>query len=106
MITDEDIGISMSGIEPPLTVIQDRHYLKMSISEYKNFAEAVSSFCYLNKEGNHCKIRNAQTKKLKNLKYGIKKSNFLMKSLIWKEQLRLLEVELSKRQRLVQRDYS
>lgn len=99
------IGIPMSDIEPPLTAIQDRHYLKMSIPEYKKFAEAVSSFCYINREGNLCKLRNAKTKKLKNLRHGIRKSDFLMKSLIWKEQLRLLEMELNKRQRFARGDY-
>lgn len=100
------IGTPMSDTEQPTTAVQDRNYLRMSIPEYKNFAEAVSSFCYLNKEGNLCKIRNAKIKKLKNIRHGIRRSDFLMKSLIWREQLRLIEVELSKRQRHARGDYS
>lgn len=96
----------MSNIDPdqPTTAVQDRHYLCLTIAEYQTFAEAVSTFCYLNRDGQLCKLRKASTKKLKNLKYGIKKSPYLMKSLIWKEQLRLLENELNKRQHITKRD--
>lgn len=87
----------------PKTAVQDRHYLNMSIEEYKNFAESVSTFCYLNRDGQLCKLRNAKLKKLKNLRHGIKKSDFLMASLIWKEQLRLIEAEIRRRQKTYQR---
>lgn len=83
--------------EAPLTAVQDRHYLCLEIEEYRQFAEAVSTFCYLNRDAQLCKLKNAKTKKLKNLRYGIRKSPYLMKSLIWKEQLRLIEAELIKR---------
>lgn len=87
----------MSNTEPPKTAVQDRHYLCLTIPEYQNFAKAVSTQCYLNRDGHLCKLKNAKTKKLKNLRYGIKRSPYLMQSLIWKEQLRLIEVEIAKR---------
>lgn len=87
----------MSSTDAPTTAVQDRNYLCLSIGEYKVFAEAVSTQCYLNRDGNLCKLKNAKTKKLKNLRYTIKKSPYLMKSMIWKEQLRLIEAELTKR---------
>lgn len=82
----------------PETAIQDRHYLSMTIEEYKKFAEAVSTYCYINKDGQLCKLKNAKTKKLKNLRHTIRKNKIFMTSLIWKEQLRLIELELGKRQ--------
>lgn len=92
--------------EAPTTAVQDRHYLCLTIAEYKSFAEALSNHCYLNKDGAHCKLKNAKTKKLKNLRYTIKKSPYLLKSLIWKEQLRMIEAELAKRIRVLQGDFS
>jgi len=89
-------------MEAPTTAVQDRKYLNMSIEEYRTFAEGVSSFCYINKQGQLCKLRKAKLKKLKNLRYEIKKSEILQNSLIWKEQLRLLEVEIQRRQKTYQ----
>lgn len=88
--------------EAPTTARQDRHYLCMSIPEYQKFAEAVSNHCYINKEGQLCKLKNAKTKKLKNLRYTIRKSPYLIESLIWREQLRLIELELGKRRQTPQ----
>ncbi len=82
----------------PTTAVQDRHYLCLSIPEYRTFAEAVGTFCYLNQDGQLCKLKNAKIKKLKNLRTTIRKSDYLMKSLIWKEQLRLIEAEIRRRQ--------
>jgi len=90
-----EVPVPMTDV--PQTAVQDRHYLCLEIAEYRNFAEALSNHCYLNREGQHCKLKNAKTKKLKNLRYGILKSDYLLKSLIWKEQLRLIEAELQKR---------
>ncbi|CBX87944.1 hypothetical protein [Roseovarius Plymouth podovirus 1] len=69
----------------------------MEIREYRQFAEALMSNCYLNREAQPCKLKNAKTKKLKNLRSGIRKSPYLLKSIIWKEQLRQIEQELAKR---------
>jgi hypothetical protein len=52
---------------------------------------------YLNREAQICLLKNAKTKKLKNLRANIRKSNYLMKSLIWTEQYRLIQLELNKR---------
>ena len=87
------------NINRPTTVITDRRYLRLNTQEYRQFAKALSANCYLNKKKHFCKLKKAKTKKLQNLRYGIKKSTYLLKSLIWKEQLRLIEVELNKRKR-------
>lgn len=88
----------MSDIEAPTTALQDRHYLCLSIPEYKTFAEALANNCFLNRNAQACSISKAKTKKLKNLRANIRKHPFLMQSLIWKEQLRLIEVEIKRRQ--------
>jgi hypothetical protein len=90
----------VSNTEAPTTVREDRHYICLTIPEYNNFAEAIATGCYLDRDGNHCKISKAKLKKLKNIRYTIMKSPYLLKSLIWKEQLRLIEQELRKRQRI------
>lgn len=96
----------MSNDQPaPTTAKEDRHYLCLEIGEYRNFAEAVSTQCYLNRDGQLCKLRNAKTKKLKNLRHGILKSPYLLKSMIWKEQLRLIEAELTKRRGIPRHAY-
>lgn len=84
--------------DAPQTAVQDRSYLGLDIHEYRTFAEAVSTQCFLNRDGQPCKLKNATLKKLKNVRYTIKKSSYLMQSLIWKEQLRLIEAEIQKRQ--------
>lgn len=96
----------MSDIEAPQTAVQDRHYLCLSIEEYRTFAQAVSTQSYLNRDGQICKLRHAKLKKLKNLRYTIKKSPYLLKSMIWKEQLRLIEIEINRRQRTNNGDFS
>jgi len=85
--------------EIPKTALEDRHYLCLSISEYKAFAEALANNCFLNRDAQPCSIRKARTKKLKNIRANIRKHKFLMNSLIWKEQLRRIEMELVKRQK-------
>lgn len=85
-------------VPAPTTAVEDRHYLQMSIPEYQNFAQAVGTKCFLSRDGQHCKLKNATNKKLKNIRYGIRKSDYLMKSLIWKEQLRIIDFELNRRQ--------
>lgn len=85
------------SLAPPTTAQEDRQYLQMTISEYQNFAHAVANKCYLNRLGDACMLKNAKTKKLKNIKTIIRRSPFLMQSMIWKEQLRLIEQELAVR---------
>lgn len=86
----------------PTNTIQDREHLKLSISEYQNFSEAVSKNCFLDRDGNHCKLKNAKTKKLKNLRYKINKSEYLKVSMIWRAQLHVIQMELSKRNAVAQ----
>lgn len=88
----------MSDEAPITNTIQDRHHLGLNIEEYRTFAEAVNTQCYLNKDGQLCKLKNAKTKKLKNLRYTIRKSEYLLRSMIWKAQLHFIEIEISKRQ--------
>lgn len=90
-------GAAMSDTDAPTTAQEDRHYLCMDITEYKLFAEYLSQNGYLNREAQICLLKRAKTKKLKNLRAEIRKSEYLMKSLIWTEQLRLIQLELSKR---------
>jgi hypothetical protein len=90
----------------PTNTIQDRQYLQLSIPEYQNFAEAVQSSCFLNREGNHYKVKNAKTKKLKNLRHKIKNSEFLLQSMIWKAQLHVIQAEIDKRQKVSQGIFS
>ncbi len=87
----------MSNKDAPVTAQQDRQYLCMDITEYKYFAECLSQNGYLNRQGQICLLKNTKTKKLKNIRAGIHKSPYLMKSLIWKEQFRLILLELKKR---------
>lgn len=87
----------MFDIDPPTTAQEDRQYLSMEISEYKHFAECLSKNGYLNRQADICLLKNTKTKKLKNLRSNIRKSDYLMRSLIWKEQLRLIQLELNKR---------
>ena len=89
----------MSDTEAPTSALEDRHYLGLSISEYKAFAEALANNCFLNREAQPCSIPKAKTRKLKNIRANIRKHDYLMKSLIWKEQLRRIELELSKRRK-------
>ena len=88
----------MSDTDAPTTALEDRHYLCLTIPEYRNFAEAVGNNCFLNRDAQHVSIKRAKTKKLKNVRATIKKSDYLMKSLIWIEQLRLIELEIRRRQ--------
>ena len=83
--------------EAPINTISDRHYLCLTVTEYQDFAECIQNGCYLNKEGNHCKVKKAKTKKLKNLIYKFKKSPYLHKSLIWKAQMHVIKAELKRR---------
>lgn len=84
--------------EEPTNTISDRHYLCLTLSEYQSFSECIQKGCYLNKEGNHCKVKNTKTKKLKNLVYKFRKSPYLHKSLIWKAQIQVIKAELERRQ--------
>lgn len=91
----------MSNTEPaPTTALEDRHYLNLSIPEYRDFAEALAKNCFLDRQANACSITKAKTKKLKNIRATIRKHPFLMNSLIWKEQLRRIDIELSKRRKV------
>lgn len=90
-------GSAMSNTDVPTTAQEDRRYLCMDIPEYKHFAECLSQNGYLNREAQICLLKNAKTKKLKNLRANIRKSDYLMKSLIWTEQLRLIQLEINKR---------
>ena len=89
----------MSDTEAPTTALKDRHYLCLTIPEYKAFAEALANNCFLNRDAQACSIPKAKTKKLKNIRAKIRKHQYLMKSLIWKEQLRRIEIELTKRRK-------
>jgi len=84
-------------ITPPNNTNEDRHYLCLTPSEYRDFSECIQAGCYLNREGQWCRLRKAKTKKLKNLRYKINRSPYLMASLIWQAQLRIIEGELSRR---------
>ncbi|WHM52924.1 hypothetical protein [Sulfitobacter phage vB_SupP_AX] len=84
-------------ITAPTTTQQDRQYLGMTVPEYQNFSECIQRNSYLNRDGNQCKLKNAKTKKLKNIRHTIRKSPFLMASLIWQAQLRIIEAEITKR---------
>jgi len=97
--SDSTSGILMSGTDAPTTALEDRHYLNLSIPEYKAFAEALADNCFLNRDAQPCPIPKAKTKKLKNIRANIRKHQFLMDSLIWREQLRRIEMELSKRRK-------
>lgn len=83
--------------EAPINTVSDRHYLCLTVTEYQNFAECIQKGCYLNKEGSHCKVKKAKTKKLKNLVHKFKKSPYLHKSLIWKAQMHVIKAELERR---------
>lgn len=87
----------MTNTDAPTTAREDRQYLGMDVSEYKHFAECLSQQGYLNKQAQICLMRNTKTKKLKNIRAGIRKSEYLLKSLIWQEQLRIINQELKKR---------
>ena len=88
----------MSEPEAPTTAVQDRNYLGLDIPEYRKFAEAVSTQCFINRDGQPCKLKNAKLKKLKNIRYTIKKSSLHTKSLIWTDQRRRRDAEIQKRQ--------
>lgn len=94
-----EFGAILMDQPAPTSTKEDREFLGLTIAEYQKFCEAVQTQCFLNREGNLCKLKNAKTKKLKNLRYKIIKSEHLMKSMIWREQLRLIEIEIAKRQR-------
>lgn len=90
-------GVAMSDIDAPVTAQQDRQYLCMDIAEYQHFAKCLSQNGYLNRQSQICLLKNAKTKKLKNIRANIRKSDYLMKSLIWTEQMRLIQLEIKKR---------
>jgi hypothetical protein len=83
--------------DAPTSALEDRHYLCLTIPEYKAFAEALANNCFLDGDAKPHPITKATTKKLKNLRSTILKEEYLMKSLIWNEQVRLIERELHKR---------
>jgi len=88
----------MSDADPITNTKADSQHLCLTIDEYRNFAEAVNTQCYLNRDGQLCKLKNAKTKKLKNLRYTIRKSEYLLRSMIWQAQLHFIEMEIKKRQ--------
>lgn len=83
--------------DAPQTTREDREYLGLTISEYNEFSDAIMAGCYLNRDHQQCKLKGAKTKKLKNLRYKIKKSEFLSASMIWRAQLHIVEAELKRR---------
>lgn len=93
-------------IKPPKTAREDRNFLCLTITEYQDFSECIQRGCYLNKDGNHCKLKNAKTKKLKNLRYNIKRSKYLMASLIWQAQLAIIEREITKRRGVPRHEFT
>lgn len=93
-------------IKPPKTAREDRHFLCLTVTEYQDFSECIQRGCYLNKDGNHCKLKNAKTKKLKNLRYNIKRSKYLMASLIWQAQLAIIEREITKRRGVPRHEFT
>ena len=94
-------NVRSSEIDPdqaPTNTQQDRRYLCLTKTEYDHFAEAIQTGCYLNKQANLVKLKNTKTKKLKNLRYSIRKYPYIMQSMIWQAQLRIIEIEIRKRQ--------
>lgn len=88
----------------PQNALQDRKYLGWEIHDYHDMAKALGDNCYHNKEGQHCSIPKAKLKKLRDLKWVISKNPKLANSLIFKEQLRLIEFELQKRKHMTGED--
>lgn len=93
-VIDPEIGPGQA----PTNTQQDRHYLCLTKTEYDHFAEAIQTGCYLDKQANMVKLKNAKTKKLKNIRHSIRKSSYIMQSMIWQAQLRIIETEIRKRQ--------
>jgi len=82
----------------PTSAMEDRHYLCLTIPEYQNFSEAVNTNCFLDRHGNHVKIKKAKIKKLKNIRHSIKKTPYFMKSMIWRALLERLNEEIDNRE--------
>lgn len=93
--------MTSKGKTGPVTSQEDRAYLGLSISDYKHFVRAIENKCFLNKQKDLVFINSAKTKHLRNREFSIRKNPFLMKSLIWREQLRLIRKELRKRNKKV-----
>ena len=97
-------NVRSSGIDldqAPTNTLEDRHYLRLFKKEYDHFAEAIQTGCYLDKRENMVKLKNTKTKKLKNLRSSIRKSTYLMQSMIWQAQLRIIETEIRRRQHVL-----
>ena len=88
----------MENTDPITNTKEDRLHIGLSNEEYRIFAEAVNTQCYVNRDWQLCKLKNAKTKKLKNLRHVIRKAPYLLRSMIWKAQLHIIEAEISKRQ--------
>lgn len=94
----------MMNTDLPQNALQDRKYLGWEIPDYHDMAMALGNNCFRNKEGQHCSIAKAKLKKLRDLKWVISKNPKLANSLIFKEQLRLIEFELQKRKHMTGAD--
>lgn len=76
---------------------EDRKLLGWDIRKYDLMAQMLSENCYQNKHGDWCKISNAKTKKLKNLRAMLRKDKTYGHSMIMKEYARRLDQEIQKR---------
>lgn len=99
----EDPVASQAQIEKfeakaPTSAREDRLYLKMDIPDYRDLCEAVMKDCYRDKKKQHCSLKGAKLKKLKDLRFLLTKNPKLACSMIYKELIRRIEVEINKRQ--------
>ena len=86
-----------SGIERPLTPLEDRKMLGWSIYQYQHMAQALSNGCFLNRQKQEVKIKNCKLKKLRNIRHTIRKNPLFMQSPIHMELLRRLNIQIGKR---------
>ncbi|AGH07426.1 hypothetical protein SUFG_00059 [Sulfitobacter phage phiCB2047-B] len=84
----------------PTSTVSDRNHLEMEYEDYHDLAEAVSKNCIRDRFKNHMPIRKLKIRKIHNMRNRIIKSEKLSKSLIFKEMLRQLNQELSKRKKM------
>lgn len=78
---------------------EDRQSLGISIAEYRDIALALSTFCYVNKHGQHVRIARTKRNKLKNMRHSIQINKVKSRSPIYLEMLRQLNIQINKCER-------
>jgi hypothetical protein len=86
-------------VDKPMTAREDREALGYSVPHYKLMAEGLANQCWLNKHNQLIPIKKMKLKKLKNLRHQIRKHPVKSKSIIHKELVRQINIQIGRKER-------